>query len=169
MGPGAPQMPMPQRPPQQMPMGSPQMGYGAPQRPIGVSTQVGFGNPQMPMGYTPQPAQPIPPQNMPPAPPPPVGGGMRARLSIFYDGSWYVVDKDRYIIGRGKQSSDLVIKDPNVSRQHAMVEYLNGLYYLVDMGSTNGVEIRGERVTRKPVGEGDAFSICGHEVRFTYR
>ena len=50
------------------------------------------------------------------------------------------VTKDRFIIGRGKQSSDLTIKDPNVSRQHAMIEFLNGQYYIVDMGSTNGVE-----------------------------
>ena len=75
--------------------------------------------------------------------------------------------KDRFIIGRGKQSSDLTIKDPNVSRQHAMVEYLNGQYYMVDMGSTNGVEFNGQRITRKVIGEGDSFRICDHAVRFS--
>ena len=37
------------------------------------------------------------------------------------------VTKDRFVIGRGKQSSDLTLKDPNVSRQHAMIEFQNGI------------------------------------------
>ena len=90
-------------------------------------------------------------------------------LTAFYGGQRYVVNKDRFIIGRGKQSSDLTIKDPNVSRQHAMVEFLNGQYYMVDMGSTNGVEYNGQRIARKAIAEGDLYRICDHEVRFTYR
>ena len=74
-----------------------------------------------------------------------------------------------FIIGRGKQSSDLTIKDPNVSRQHAMVEFLNGQYYMVDMGSTNGVEYNSQRIARKAIAEGDLYRICDHEVRFSYR
>ena len=87
----------------------------------------------------------------------------------MYGGQRQVVNKDRFIIGRGKQSSDLTIKDPNVSRQHAMVEYLNGRYYMVDMGSTNGVEYNGQRISRKLIMEGDLYRICDHEVRFSYR
>lgn len=90
-------------------------------------------------------------------------------LAAFYAGQRFVVNKDRFIIGRGKQSSDLTIKDPNVSRQHAMVEFLNGQYYMVDMGSTNGVEYNGQRIARKAIVEGDLFRICDHEVRFSYR
>ena len=76
--------------------------------------------------------------------------------------------KDRFIIGRGKQSSDITIRDPNVSRQHAMIEFHNGTYYIVDMGSTNGVEFKGQRIARKPIEEGDSFRICDHEVSFTF-
>jgi pSer/pThr/pTyr-binding forkhead associated (FHA) protein len=50
-----------------------------------------------------------------------------------------------------------------------MVEFLNGTYYVVDMGSTNGVEYHGERITRRPIADGDLFSVCGHEIRFTFR
>jgi len=92
-----------------------------------------------------------------------------AQLVIWYNNQQHVVNKDRFIIGRGKQSSDLTIKDPNVSRQHAMVEFLNGQYYMVDMGSTNGIEYNGQRIARKAVAEGDVFRICDHELRFTYR
>jgi neural Wiskott-Aldrich syndrome protein len=90
-------------------------------------------------------------------------------LSVIYQGEKLPVTKDRFVIGRGKQSSDLTLKDPNVSRQHAMVEFQNGVYFMVDMGSTNGVEYNSQRIARKQITEGDVFKICDHEMRFTYR
>jgi pSer/pThr/pTyr-binding forkhead associated (FHA) protein len=92
-----------------------------------------------------------------------------AQLSILYQGERYEVNKDRFVIGRGKQSSDLMLKDPNVSRQHAMVEHQNGVYFIVDLGSTNGIEFNGQRILRKQIAEGDVFRICDHDLRFTYR
>jgi pSer/pThr/pTyr-binding forkhead associated (FHA) protein len=110
------------------------------------------------------PMMPGPPQGAPPPPQPRPGGG---RLVVYYRGQRAEVNKDRFIIGRGKQSSDLTIKDPNVSRQHAMIECLNGQYFMVDMGSTNGIEYNGQRIQRKPIAAGDVFNICDHELRFT--
>ena len=100
--------------------------------------------------------------------PSPAAGAGRV-LTAVYGPERVVVNKDRFIIGRGKQTSDLTIRDPNVSRQHAMVEFLNGQYYMVDMGSTNGVEYNGQRIARKLINEGDSFRICDHEVRFTFQ
>jgi pSer/pThr/pTyr-binding forkhead associated (FHA) protein len=110
------------------------------------------------------------PRTGPPPPPPPGAGAHVAAvsLSIYYAGERFPVNKDRFIVGRGKQSSDLTIKDPNVSRQHAMVEFLNGQYYMVDMGSTNGIEYNGQRVQRKVINEGDVFKVCDHELRFSF-
>jgi len=137
-----------------------------------------------PMGGPPAYGAPAPAAAQAPAPPPMSGGPGAApsppsggnapppgapTLTAYYGGQRYVVNKDRFIIGRGKQSSDLTIKDPNVSRQHAMVEFLNGQYYMVDMGSTNGVEFNGQRIARKAITEGDLYRICDHEVRFSYR
>jgi len=107
-------------------------------------------------------------QPQPMGAPMPAPGGARPTVNIYYMGERYPVTKDRFIIGRGRQSSDLTIKDPNVSRQHAMIEYLNGYYYIVDMGSTNGVEYAGQRIQRRVVGEGDTFRVCDHELRFSY-
>ena len=90
-------------------------------------------------------------------------------LSLVYQGERYSITKDRFVIGRGKQSSDLTLKDPNVSRQHAMIEFQNGVYFMVDMGSTNGVAINGQRIARKQIVEGDTFRICDHDLQFTYR
>ena len=93
-------------------------------------------------------------------------GMNNGKLVLYYRGQRHEVNKDRFIIGRGKQSSDLTIKDPNVSRQHAMIECLNGQYFMVDMGSTNGIEFNGQRLQRKPIASGDVFNICDHELRF---
>jgi hypothetical protein len=136
---------------------------------------------------------PVPPPKRGGAPPPPPAGASRKpgppplqtsrsgapargasthptgmNLTIHYQGEAFPVTKDRFIIGRGKQSSDLTIKDPNVSRQHAMIEFSGGQYYIVDMGSTNGVEYHGQRVQRKVINEGDTFKVCDHELNFTY-
>ena len=113
-----------------------------------------------------QPAAPPPPA-LPPAPAPPPAA--TRILVAVYGGERTSVSKERFIIGRGKQTSDLTIKDPNVSRQHAMIEFLNGQYFMVDMGSTNGVEYMGQRISRKIIAEGDVYRICDHEVRFTFQ
>ena len=107
-----------------------------------------------------------------PVPPPvPVSASNKpsGALTITYQGEVFQVNKDRFIIGRGKQTSDLTIKDPNVSRQHAMIEFLTGQYYIVDMGSTNGVEYNGQRVQRKVISDGDTFKVCDHELRFSFQ
>jgi FHA domain len=142
---------------------------------------------------TPPPAPPPKRGAAPPPPPPPVGQARKGapppplapsrsappakggsshpagmNLTIHYQGEAFQVTKDRFIIGRGKQTSDLTIKDPNVSRQHAMIEFSSGQYYIVDMGSTNGVEFNGQRVQRKVINEGDTFRVCDHELIFTY-
>jgi pSer/pThr/pTyr-binding forkhead associated (FHA) protein len=50
-----------------------------------------------------------------------------------------------------------------------LVELLGGCYWLVDLGSTNGTERGGARVTRVPIGEGDVFQICGQSLWMGYR
>lgn len=97
-----------------------------------------------------------------------MAGPPRRAINVYYMGQRYTITKDRFVIGRGKQTSDLTIKDPNVSRQHAMVEFLNGQYFMVDMGSTNGVEYGGQRVSRQVINENDVFRVCDHELRFSY-
>lgn len=102
-------------------------------------------------------------------PPPPAAARPAAGLRIYYQGEPFAVTKDRFIIGRGKQTSDLTIKDPNVSRQHAMVEFSGGQYYMVDLGSTNGIEFNGQRVQRKIIQDGDVFRICDYELRVSFQ
>lgn len=142
----------PMQPPQ--PMASP--GYAQTQQrqapPMPAPPPGGYGQPQR----VPQP----------PAFPNTAGGPV---LYAVFEGQKYPIVKDEFYIGRSNKSCDLIVKDPNVSRQHARIVRHQGQYWMVDMGSTNGIEFQGTRVDRKPIGEGDAFRICDHEIVFTYR
>lgn len=90
-------------------------------------------------------------------------------LFLEYLGRKYHVSHPRFVIGREKGSCHLLIADANVSRQHAVVEWNAGNYYMVDQGSTNGVGSGGHRIHRKQIVEGDRFEISGHVLTFTFR
>jgi hypothetical protein len=117
--------------------------------------------PPLPPPHPPLPAPAPPPLVSAPLAPPPV------ELAVTYAGTTSAVDRPGFVIGRGKAAA-LVIRDPNISRRHAVVEQQGGLYYLVDMGSINGTFVNGERITRKAIADGDVAVICEHEVRFTF-
>jgi pSer/pThr/pTyr-binding forkhead associated (FHA) protein len=89
-------------------------------------------------------------------------------MYVDYAGYRYPVATERFIIGRSRKECDLAIADTNVSRQHALVEWFNGCFHIVDMGSTNGIEFNGQRVYRRIIRDGDVFHIAGHELRFGF-
>jgi hypothetical protein len=90
-------------------------------------------------------------------------------LFLVFNNQRIPIDKDQFIIGRGSKSSDLAIKDGNISRKHAAVIRRNGMFYIKDLGSTNGIDYKGMRIDNKRIDEGDVFHICDYELRFTYR
>ncbi len=48
------------------------------------------------------------------------------RPALVFNNQRIPIDKDQFIIGRGSKSSDLAIKDGNISRKHAAVIRRNG-------------------------------------------
>jgi len=132
----------------------------------------GYANAARPGGA---PAMPsagghVAPHAAPAAPPmPPSMGSAGPTLFLIYNGQRYPVTKDQFIIGRGSKTSDLPIKDGNISRKHAAVIRRNGTFYIKDLGSTNGIDYKGMRIDNKRIDEGDVFHLCDYELRFTYR
>ena len=104
-----------------------------------------------------------------PAPVPDAGSAGPPPLYLVFDNQKYRIDKDQFIIGRGSKSSDLPIKDGNISRKHAAVIRRNGTYFIKDLGSTNGIDFKGMRIDNKRIDEGDLFHLCDYELRFTYK
>ena len=69
------------------------------------------------------------------------------------------------MVGRSREC-DVTIDDPNVSRRHAEVRHEDGAYWIVDLGSTNGVVVDGKRVDRAKL-EPDVEVVLGTtELRF---
>jgi hypothetical protein len=100
----------------------------------------------------------------------PTGGQSAAgTLYLIFNNQKFPINKDQFIIGRGSKTSDLPIKDGNISRKHAAVIRRNGTFYIKDLGSTNGIDYKGMRIDNKRIDEGDIFHLCDYELRFTYR
>ncbi len=153
----------PQGPPQRGPSRGP-AGPPPPPSPPGSPSSSGPG------GW--QQSQPAPPQ--PPGAPggdPGFGAGPSSGpppIYLSFNNNRYVINKEKYVIGRGSKQTDLTIRDGNISRRHCMILYRNGAHYIKDMGSTNGIEYRGNRIESKKIEEGDVFYLCDYELRFSY-
>jgi hypothetical protein len=128
--------------------------------------------PRKPPGQSHPPSAAPAPNTAPrsaPASAPAASSAAAPTLFLLYNGQRYTVAKDQFIIGRGSKSSDLAIKDGNISRKHAAVIRRNGTFYIKDLGSTNGIDYKGMRIDNKRIDEGDTFHLCDYELRFTYR
>jgi hypothetical protein len=96
-------------------------------------------------------------------------GRAPATLVLTYNGRPLDVTKERFILGRSKAQADLVLDDPNVSRQHAAIEQVGDAWFLADLGSTNGCYIGGQRVSRRQIVEGDVIEITTHQIHCSFR
>jgi hypothetical protein len=114
---------------------------------------------------------PLPPALPTTLPPPGSGSGEAPPppLYLIFGNQKYIVDKDQFIIGRGAKTSDLPIRDGNISRKHAAIVKRGGAYYIKDLGSTNGIDFNGERIEARKIEEGDIYSICDYQLRFTFK
>jgi hypothetical protein len=72
------------------------------------------------------------------------------------------------VIGRSSEC-DIVVGDPNVSRRHAEVRKIGRGYSLVDLGSTNGTEVNGQRVTETSLMNGDVIGVGTTQITFERR
>jgi hypothetical protein len=93
--------------------------------------------------------------------------GMQRETAVLqWDGERREVDKRTVVLGRSRDC-DIQLADPNVSRRHAELRVEGATYWIVDLGSTNGVEVNGRRVKRHKLADGDTFTIGSTDVRFS--
>lgn len=94
-----------------------------------------------------------------------------SRMQLFIvtsSGQLHRVDKDPFIIGRGRHS-DLVIESPKISRQHASITMLDGNYHIEDLASSNGLWRGGEKVEQRRIQDGDEVIIGDHVLKMIFR
>jgi pSer/pThr/pTyr-binding forkhead associated (FHA) protein len=73
--------------------------------------------------------------------------------------------KDKTVIGREK--SDIVLKDPAISRNHAEIIKEAGKYRIKDLGSTNGTIVNGEKVDEKVLNHMDEIWLGKSRLLYT--
>ena len=85
---------------------------------------------------------------------------------LVIDGRRLVVGPVGATIGRSRQC-DIVLDDPNISRQHAEIRPRGGSWVIGDLGSTNGVILNGRRIDGpEVVRPGDEIELGTSVIRF---
>jgi FhaA, N-terminal domain/FHA domain len=92
-------------------------------------------------------------------------GVEREVVTLSVDGQRYEVSKRRTLIGRSREC-DIQIDDPSASRRHAEVRQEGTAYWIVDLDSTNGLEVNGMRTQRAKLDHGDKITIGATDIAF---
>jgi pSer/pThr/pTyr-binding forkhead associated (FHA) protein len=88
-----------------------------------------------------------------------------AILEGYAEGMEYPIDKTYAVIGRDKDA-DVPVKDPLVSREHAVILYHEGNFLLKDLDSTNGTHMKGKPVKQTNLRHGDKFRVGDTVLQF---
>jgi sigma-B regulation protein RsbU (phosphoserine phosphatase) len=76
-----------------------------------------------------------------------------------------VMNRTPFSVGR-KVDKDLVIPDPRVSRDHALIVAENGAFFVVDQGSKHGTYVNGERIQRQKLQRNDRVEFGVRDVAY---
>jgi hypothetical protein len=86
-------------------------------------------------------------------------------VTLTFDDTEHEVRQRRVVIGRSRDC-DIQLNDANASRRHAELRQEGASYWIVDLGSTNGMEVNGKRVKRAKLRDGDTITIGSTELTF---
>ena len=93
-------------------------------------------------------------------------GMERELVSLTVNGTRHDVKQRRVVIGRSRDC-DIQLSDANVSRRHAELRQEGASYWIVDLASTNGIEVNGKRVKRAKLRDGDKVTMGSTDVVFS--
>jgi hypothetical protein len=89
----------------------------------------------------------------------------RELVTLNVNGRKHEITKQRTVIGRSRDC-DVQIEDPSASRRHAEVRQEGTAYWIIDLDSTNGLEVNGLRTQRAKLDHGDKITIGSTEISF---
>lgn len=92
-------------------------------------------------------------------------GKVSWRGVLEVDGTRHPLDRSRTVIGRGSDA-DLTIDDTGASRRHAEVLWDGERAMVRDLGSTNGTEVDGRRITNAALPPDSVITIGRTDLRF---
>lgn len=86
-------------------------------------------------------------------------------LSSGLTGQCYRFDDKKFTIGRNKDNF-IVLTEPSVSSMHAQIRESETGYKLMNLLSSNGTYVNGEKVTEKIITPGDRIAFANSEFVF---
>ena len=92
-------------------------------------------------------------------------GGAGAGSIVLPTGDRFTLTESIITVGR-HPDSNLVLADPNVSRNHAEIRPQGDRYAVVDLGSTNGTRVNGVRIDTQLLDDGDELTFGNTRMRF---
>lgn len=92
-------------------------------------------------------------------------GGAGAGSLVLPTGDRFTLEEHIISIGRSPESN-IVLADPNVSRNHAEIRPQGDGFMLVDLGSTNGTKVNNVRVSQHVLADGDEIRFGNTRMRF---
>lgn len=92
-------------------------------------------------------------------------GGSGAGSIVLPSGDRFTLTESVITVGR-HPDSNLVLADPNVSRNHAEIRPQGDRYVVADLGSTNGTRVNGVRVNTQVLNDGDEITFGNTRMRF---
>ncbi|HXD28666.1 MAG TPA: DUF3662 and FHA domain-containing protein [Arthrobacter sp.] len=110
------------------------------------------------------PATEAPSASRPPAPPRPPAGRQPV---LDINGQRYALNADSVVLGRAADA-DIPLDDPGISRRHVEIIRDGSRTWAVDLGSTNGSYVNGQRIQdREELFDGSIVAMG--RTRITYR
>ncbi len=88
-----------------------------------------------------------------------------AALLIMSDKSIYKFNQSTIKIGRASDN-DLILEHSKVSRKHAEIRYLNGLFEISDLDSTGGTYVNGNKIDKHELSQGDVITLANFHLVF---
>jgi hypothetical protein len=90
----------------------------------------------------------------------------RELVTLTIDGTPHPVESSRAVLGRSRDC-EIRVSDANVSRRHCEVVQESPTSWVVaDLGSTNGTELNGRKITRAELADGDRITLGATDVIF---
>lgn len=93
-------------------------------------------------------------------------GGQRTGTVELATGGRVVLGDFIVTIGRNPDST-ITLNDANVSRNHAEIRPTDSGFVVVDLGSTNGTKVNGQRVGERELRDADIITFGSTDVTFT--
>ncbi len=87
------------------------------------------------------------------------------RATLSWVGGVHELDARVTVLGRSSEC-DVVVDDPHVSRRHAEIRRIGDGYSLVDLSSTNGTEVNGQRIQETALMSGDVIGVGTTKITF---